>query len=95
MKAEVNIKLKLKDNKQINLNYDDGLKLFDELKKIYEKEKAYIPQPYYPNPYPYWYINQPSYTGTEIAISGGGSPAGSNGGSTTDILLIGSSIANN
>lgn len=51
MKAKINIELILKDGKKLKLNYDDGLELYNELRKIFKKVETII-YPIYPT-YPY------------------------------------------
>jgi hypothetical protein len=64
METKINIEIKLKDGKTLKLDYDDGEKLFDELKKVYEKEQTYVPMPYQviETPIPFKpFFDQPDY----------------------------------
>lgn len=40
METTITIKIKIDDKTEILLNYEDGLKLFNQLKEIYSKEKT-------------------------------------------------------
>jgi len=53
--VEIKISIKTKSGKEINLDYEEGLEVFNQLKQIYEKNIAYPAYPVYPQ-YPTWPI---------------------------------------
>lgn len=70
MEAKINIKIKFK-NKELNFDYDDGEKLFNELKKIYEKQEVtrWYPQ-YEPcRIYPYTWTTTDNETTLDITCN--------------------------
>ncbi|MGA2435076.1 MAG: hypothetical protein ABSG25_07295 [Bryobacteraceae bacterium] len=58
MSAEINIKIKLKNGKKVELTGEEAKQVFQDLKEIYGDKNTYIPY------YPWTWHNNPKYTGS-------------------------------
>ncbi len=68
MKTKISIEIKLKDGKELKLDYEDGKQLFEELKKVYGEK---VQEHYYPWIVPMEPI-RPYYDSNEFTIKDNG-----------------------